>query len=171
LLKKYSSIAGYLERYSLFKLGKLHIRIHHILSSDGTPYCHNHPFHYVSIILKGGYTEQIIHKNTLIEKKYRVGSIIIRSAHTHHRIKKAVDCKTLFFAWRIKQKWSLQTHAGIECRDYQKPLHNGIYLRMINGKEVYCKFDNFWFIGSDTIEKALLETRLSIYQVGAWEEI
>lgn len=66
MFKKYSSISGYLERFTLFKIGKLHVRVHHILSADGTIYCHNHPFHYISIILKGGYVEQIIEGDRLI---------------------------------------------------------------------------------------------------------
>lgn len=92
MFKKYTSIDGYLERFSLFSIGKLKVRVHHILSSDGTPYCHNHPFHYVSIVFKGYYIEQIIKNGILIEKTHKKGAIIIKSTHTYHRIKKAHNC-------------------------------------------------------------------------------
>lgn len=167
-MKKYTSITGYLERFSLFGLGKLKIRWHKILSADGTPYCHNHPFHYVSIIIKGQYTEEIIKCDRLIEKTHKIGSIIIRSAKTHHRIKEAKNCRTLFFAWDSPNKWSLKAHKDIICPSFNKPSISSIYRRKINGKELYCKFDEFWFIGSEKIEEAKNETRLSIYQVEPW---
>lgn len=170
-MKKYTSISGYLERFSLFQIGKLKVRLHHILSSDKTPYCHSHPFYYLSIILKGSYTEQIIKNGQIIEKTHKKGGIILRKASTFHRIKKANTCTTLFFAWDSKNKWQLKTHQDIIYPNYQAPAVSGIYERIINGQKVYCKFDNFWFIGSSHIEKAQSETRLSIYQVGQWANL
>lgn len=167
-MKKYASITGYLERFSILNLGKLKIRWHKILSADGTPYCHNHPFHYVSIIIKGQYTEEFIKDDKLQQKTHKVGAIIIRSAKTHHRIKEVKDCRTLFFAWNCSNKWSLKAHKDIQCSSFNTPSLVGIYRRQINGKELYCKFDGFWFIGAEDIEQAKKETRLSIYQVEPW---
>lgn len=50
--------ALYLVRYTLLWLPFLKIRLHHILLSD-TECPHDHPWDFVSIILKGGYREQL----------------------------------------------------------------------------------------------------------------
>lgn len=48
----------YLTRYTLLRLPFLRIRIHHIWTSDD--WClHDHPWHFMSIILKNGYTEVV----------------------------------------------------------------------------------------------------------------
>ena len=169
--KKYASIKGYLERETILSFGKLKIRYHKILSPDGTPYLHSHPFRYLSIILWGGYSEQILVGEQIITKTHKIGSIILRSAETHHRITKAKNCRTLFFAFDSSYKWQLKKHNSIIKEDFKIPTQSGIYLRVINGREVYCKFDNFWYIGSSNKLIAEMEERLSIYQVGNWSSI
>lgn len=64
LFKPYSNIKDFLLRFTLIKIGGLHIRLHKIIDKDKTALYHNHPFNYISIILKGGYNETIlINKN------------------------------------------------------------------------------------------------------------
>lgn len=46
----------YLVRYTLLRLPFLRIRLHHILLSD-TECCHDHPWNFISIILRGRYKE------------------------------------------------------------------------------------------------------------------
>lgn len=50
----------FLERYTILKIGLLHIRIHYIKDIDRSVFYHNHLFHYISIILKGGYSDEVI---------------------------------------------------------------------------------------------------------------
>jgi len=170
-MKPYASIKNYLERFSIIDLGKFKIRWHKILSADGTPYLHSHPFCFISIILKGSYVEQLLIDEKLIEKKHTFGSIIFRKSDQFHRIKSANDCRTLFFAFYNKQCWNLKNHHCINNENFKTPSVNGIYIRIINQEKRFCKFDKYWFIGSDDIDKAIKETRLSIYQVENWNEL
>jgi hypothetical protein len=167
-MKKYSSIKGYLERFSLFNIGKLKVRWHRILSADGTPYFHNHPFAYISIVCKGGYVEQRLVGDSIIEIQHKVGSVIVRKPCDFHRIKEAKNCRTLFFAWDTKTKWTLKKSSFLNI-NLKTPKLAGIYIRNINGKRLYCKFDDFWYLGSLDKKTAECETRLSIHQVQDWE--
>lgn len=171
LFKKYASIAGYLERESIASWGRLKVRYHKILSADGTPYLHSHPFHYLSIVLWGFYTEQVLVGDKLITRRNYPGRFIWRRAQTHHRIISAHNCRTLFFAFDSKHQWSLARHPAIAKEDFHCPSAPGVYLRIINEKQQFCRFDSFWFIGAPDIATAQRETRLSIYQVGTWASV
>jgi hypothetical protein len=58
-MNPYNHLPGYLRRWTLFLYKRLHIRIHHILSGDKTPFYIHIPFWYISIILSGGYKEKM----------------------------------------------------------------------------------------------------------------
>ena len=161
ILKKYSSIPKYLERFTILKIFNFHIRIHKILSEDKTPYYHNHPFNFMSIILSGGYTEEVLQDDTVITKIHNRFHFIFRNKNTYHKIKSIKpNTQTLFFAIGNSKKWHLKSIDPI----YNRP-ENGIYKRIINAKNVYSKCDNgMYYIGSDSIDSAIKETRISIYQ-------
>ena len=159
--KKYSSIPKYLERFTLFKLGTFHIRTHKILSEDKTAFFHNHPFNYLSIILNGGYTEEVIKDGKVVKIKNSKYKFIFRNKNTYHKITSVKpNTITLFFAIGNSHKWHLKSMDPIINRP-----ENGIYKRIINNHKVYSKCDNgMYYIGSENIDNALKETRLSIYQ-------
>lgn len=165
ILKKYSSIPKYLERFTILKVCNLHIRIHKILSEDKTPFYHNHPFSFLSIILNGGYTEEYLVNDKIITKEYKLFSFILRNKETYHKIKSVKpNTKTLFFAIGNTKKWHLKSIDPIINRP-----ENGIYKRIINNKEVYSKcHEGMFYIGSDNLSEAANETRLSIYQDDAY---
>ncbi len=163
-LKNYTSIKHYLERFTVIEIGRLHIRIHRILSEDKTDFYHTHPFHYCSIILKGFYKETFFNGEKYIEKNNRVGTIIFRNSNAPHRITEAFSCMTLFFAWKVDKSFQLFTKEELNGESLnEKP---ECYQRNIKGKIVYCKCVNHkWFIGHEKLEDAMKEKRLSIYQV------
>lgn len=172
-MKAYNHLVGYLHRWTICKIGKLHIRLHHILNVDGTPFLHNHPFAYVSIILTGGYTEQVLVGDELKLVNHLAPAIIIRKSSTYHRIVEVGgDCKTLFFAYG-SSTWGLKRHPDITPPDtYRVPSTCGIYCRYINGKKRYAKFnDGVWYAGSESIESAYTTTTLSVHQCGVWEDV
>lgn len=159
MLKPYKHLKGYLERWTVVKIGKLHIRLHDIKRNDATPFLHNHPFHYLSFILSGGYDEKLNDK-IVTRKRF---SFAFRSDKTFHRIISVQpNTKTIFFTWRTKTKWNLQpTDEKVdEWVDYRK----GLYIRTLWNKKRYCKFDKFWYEGSDDPLTALLSERPSIDQ-------
>lgn len=164
-LKDYNSLPNYMVRKTLLSFKKLHIRFHRILSEDKTPFLHNHPFYFISIVLKNGYVEEILHGDKITVKKHGVGSIIFRTPNDYHRIKSIKgETKTLFITWKVPMKWSLKKHPTMVFENTIFPDTNGVYKRNIKGEEKFCKFDSFWYIGHNTIEDAMKEDRLSIHQ-------
>lgn len=165
LFKDYNSLPNFLIRKTLLRIGRLHIRSHNILSEDKSPYVHNHPFYYISIILKGGYTEQLLEGNTIKEIKHRVGSIIYRIPKNFHRIK-SIDgpTRTLFLTYKVKIDWKLKKNDDLNLENYKVPEKNGIYIREIKGKSKFYKFNEFWYIGHENVIDAQNEKRLSIHQ-------
>ena len=159
--KRYSSIEGYLERFTVLKIGRLHVRFHKIISEDKTPFFHNHPFNYLSIVLKGGYTEEMMDNGVVEEKNFGVLSFIPRSKKTYHRIKSVKpNTVTLFFAFGNGNDWRLKNLGEHSLR----PI-DGIYKRIINKTETFSKcVDGMFYIGHLNIEDCKKETRLSIHQ-------
>lgn len=167
-MKAYKHLLGYLERYTLLNFKRLHVRFHRIKRPDVTPFLHTHPFHYLSIVLRGGYTESQTGKTI----RHRRLSFILRRAQTAHRIVSVEPgTLTLFFAWKTQTaQWELQEapsqHVTPDWVDYPK----GVYSRQLYGRKVYSKFDRYWHRCADTCSAAEAETRASIDQstTGNW---
>ncbi len=161
LFKGYTNIKDFLHRFTILKIGALHIRLHRLLSEDQTTLYHNHPFHYISIILRGGYIEKQFNpetKKTKIKTHNRL-SILFRNKKIYHRIESVKpNTLTLFISYG-KDKW--------DAINYGMPKHpNGVYKRVVNKKEKWCKYtDGIWRIGHSCIGKALKEDRPSIHQI------
>mgnify|MGYP000864022545 CR=1 FL=1 len=171
-LQDYNSLPNFLVRTTLLSYKRLHIRLHSILSEDKSPYCHNHPFYYISIILKGGYEEELLNGTDIVLKRHGIGSIIIRTPKDFHRIKEIKgETKTLFITWKSNLSWSLRKHPNLSLEMLNLPKNKGIFIRNIKGKEKFCKFDEFWYIGHENLDDAMGETRLSIHQVSNFKEI
>lgn len=158
LFKPYSNIKDFLQRYTLLKIGTLHIRLHKITDKDRTTLFHNHPFDYISIILKNGYTETFLDNG--VEKICSHGflSVIKRKHSTYHRIDEIKgETITLFIAYG-KYDWKAFNTKNEANTD-------GIYQRSVNGKTLWCKRSNgIWFIGHTNKTDAENETRHSIHQ-------
>jgi hypothetical protein len=156
--KPYSSIRDFLQRYTLLKIGSLHIRLHKITDKDRTTLFHNHPFNYVSIILKGGYSEIYLKDGLELKSTHNIFSIIKRNHNVFHRIDE-IKCETitLFIAYG-KYDWNAFNTKEEHHTD-------GIYQRNINDKMLWCKKENgIWFIGNTDKEISQKETRHSIHQ-------
>lgn len=156
MFQSYRNIQNFLSRFTLLQLGKLHIRIHTILDKDQSTLFHNHPFNYISIILKGGYSERLLNGDI---KNYSVGSIIYHKHSDFHRIE-SIKGKTitLFIAFG-KYTWQAINTSKTHPKD-------GIYRRIINNRQLWAKMQNgIWFIGNDCYSKAAKETRHSIHQI------
>lgn len=162
-LKEYNSIPGFLLRYTILKFSKLHIRIHKILTPDKTHFLHNHPFNYISIIIKGSYVEQLLVNDELKTIKHNTGSIIIRKYNQYHRITEVDNCQTLFFAWKKNINWNLKLNS--EITDLIERPKDGMYQRTIKGRTVWSKVLNgIYYIGNEDLNIAKNETRCSIHQ-------
>ena len=172
-LKKYPSLPNYLLRFTLFQVGPVHVRLHTILTPDGTPYLHNHPFHYISIILSGGYVEQLLYEDTILVKQHKRFSVIVRNDSDFHRISSLKNTtKTLFMTFETGRPWKLFKHKNLVLpENFHIPTKPGVYKRTINDSLVYARFNEFWYKGRATIEEAKVETKLSIHQIGNFVEV
>lgn len=125
----------YLIRYTIFTCKLFSIKIHKILISDDA--ClHDHPWSFISIILKGGYVEERIikwnhfpfdssykikkcildHDNNrwgLKHKRlYGPGSILFRKAKTTHRLQIYQTAWTLVITFKKIKSWGFFTKNG-----------------------------------------------------------
>lgn len=113
----------YLIRYYLFRCPWFQIVLHHILLSDND--ClHDHPWKFVSIILKGCYWEktfackpQLVGGGIFFTGGYRLtkhyaGEILVRPANWKHALILEKPCWTLVIMGKYVRQWGFWTKAG-----------------------------------------------------------
>lgn len=142
------------------------VRVHRILTPDATPFLHDHPFGYLSLVVRGGYTEQVrTASGELLTIRHRAGALIFRSAGTAHRITTvAPGCLTLFFAWHLRkpgQGWSLYRHAEVTAPDEYQDWPDGLYRHRDGYRK---RAGGIWYTWAGTEADALRAERISIHQ-------
>lgn len=106
----------YLRRYYIYR-GKRrpHIYLHHIVRSDFERACHDHPWDFVSLILKTGYTEICQFPETAFSEAgttrtwKRPGTFIRHKATDLHRLELKAPAWSLVFSGKKKRLWGFQT--------------------------------------------------------------
>lgn len=99
------------------------VRVHEILRSDTGRDPHDHPWPYVTVVLRGGYIEHTYDERGewIDEKWHGPGSILFRRAKSLHMLellKHDFDgtieepATTLFITGRYAQGWGFMTKAG-----------------------------------------------------------
>lgn len=124
----YAPIGDYMERYWLLpEIFGERARVHRIMRSDRGRDVHDHPWHFVSIILEGGYTEEIELEggaNPLREiHRYRPGDILFRHAEHRHRLQleDGADCWSLVFTSQNVRDWGFWMAGGfVPWREYSE---------------------------------------------------
>lgn len=116
-------------RYILFRLPAFGIYVHHLLRSDFDRALHDHPWPFVSIMLRGGYTE--IHDQTLDGKPVEVqcppGTVLLRPAEWRHRIvmpRRGATAWTLVLVGRRQRRWGFWLKDGWCWWRQHNPLMN-----------------------------------------------
>lgn len=116
--RPYFDLEGYMNRWWFIKPKRwlpFAIRVHEILRSDSDRHLHDHPWHYVTVILKGGYYETTFNKyGQKVERWHGPGSILVRTADTYHslRLPEGKTCWTMFSTGRWRQDWGFKTETG-----------------------------------------------------------
>ena len=113
----YLHLDGYMRRFWLFRSPLVNARVHEILRSDNDRHLHDHPWDYVSVILRGGYWE-ITESG---ERWYGPGSVVCRRATHQHRLvlPPGQTATTLFLHARKRRSWGFHTEAGwVDWRSY-----------------------------------------------------
>ncbi len=92
------------------------VRIHEILRSDSGRDPHNHPWMYVTVVLKGGYYEaRYAADGHLTDMKWHgPGSILYRPANSWHKliVPDGETATTLFITGKKCQRWGFNTSEG-----------------------------------------------------------
>ena len=119
----YVHLAGYMERFWFIRIGRrgggqsgayplFGARVHHILRSDEGRNFHDHPWPYLTIILRGGYWElQPEFIDNVVSRVVRTwhgpGSVLLRRANSWHRLELPEDqtAWTLFCTGPKVQHW------------------------------------------------------------------
>jgi len=126
----YTHINDYMERWWLIPYNRFGfaVRLHHILRSDDDRAFHDHPWPYLTIILRGGYTEvkPMFDRSGLYlgeaRRWFGPGSIIARRARSWHRLEvpPGETAWTLFITGPQRQRWGFlaQPRHKIHWREY-----------------------------------------------------
>lgn len=90
------------------------VRVHTILRSDRDRWPHNHPWPYITVILRGGYWEHQYNSNGqyVAIKWYGPGRILFRKAQSWHKLElpEFQEAWTLFITFRKKQTWGFNAN-------------------------------------------------------------
>lgn len=112
LVKEIRSKNGELHfrRWRFFACPWFRIYLHKICLPDYDEHMHDHPWNFVSLILKGGYLEKFAtdsnYSLTLCELR-RPGNIVKRTRYDIHKIEKLLSSSnwSLVFAWGKYENW------------------------------------------------------------------
>ncbi len=114
----------YLTRFILFRTPWFGVQIHAIHLPDTGRALHNHPRAFVSVVLRGGYSEQTRTRFVMLR---RAGSIHKMGIDGFHRIRRLLRSPTwtLVFVGRLQQEWGFYTPEGIVSLDrYREAYHH-----------------------------------------------
>ena len=99
----------YMRRWRIIHTRYFGIRVHNIMRSDMDVELHDHPFTFVSFILRGGYFE--ITPDGL-RTWYGPGSLVVRSGAALHRLELDRPAWTLVFRGPMTRVWGFLTSSG-----------------------------------------------------------
>lgn len=108
--------------WALQKLG-IAVRIHHILRSDTGRDPHDHPWPFVTIILRGGYWEHRFHEDGIWAgtKWHGAGSVLFRRAKDFHMLElpPSKTAWTMFITGPKQQTWGFKPVHGPKIPYYE----------------------------------------------------
>lgn len=119
----YIHLDGYMNRWWLLPYNRTGYaaRVHEIVSSDRERDLHNHPWPYITVILRGGYFEHTPGGRWDVatnRRWYGPGSVLVRPANSFHRLElwrrpdgTEESCWTLFLTGRKRR----DTDPGHSC--------------------------------------------------------
>jgi hypothetical protein len=103
--------AIYMRRYYILNTPWFRLRLHHIFLSD-YDCLHDHPWNFLSILLKGEYIERRGVGVYEIDKIYKAGDILYRRAEDRHRLIINKPVWSLVFMFKRRREWGFWTKQG-----------------------------------------------------------
>lgn len=108
------------------------VYLHKFLRDDEDRALHDHPWWFISVMLKGGYWE-LIGKGAIFQIKRKALSIAFRRATHRHRVVlfrdrelKSMPCWTLVITGRVSRAWGFWCLQGfVKWQDFVAPSDSG----------------------------------------------
>lgn len=97
-----------MRRYILLRTPVGNLYVHHFIRSDFDRAFHDHPWWFVTLILRGGYIEHTPQGNF----RRRAGSILFRPARWLHWVEVGKPAWTLLFVGPKSREWGFLTRTG-----------------------------------------------------------
>ena len=93
---------------------KFSIRLHHWHSDDDHRACHDHPHWFITMVLRGGYTDVSPNGNDIL----RFGSIRFRKAEFAHSVQQVIPSTiTFLITGESKRRWGFWVDGKLIKRD------------------------------------------------------
>jgi len=105
----------YLRRWTLLKVFGWKLTLHRIVRPDYARDLHDHPWSFVTLVLRGGYVERMRDRKGLLQIRVnRPGRIRVNRAPHAHVIDRLPDGEawTLVLHGRDKREWGFHTDCG-----------------------------------------------------------
>lgn len=116
--KTFFGVGGpYLTVYTIFEFGRLALCVHDFHRGDEDPDCHDHPFAFVSFLLRGSYRELLADGSSIVRRRF---SVAYRSATHKHRLELLSEpCSTLCLKIGANREWGFwKTGSFVPWRRY-----------------------------------------------------
>ena len=113
----------YMKRFKIIDTPLFAIRVHRILRSDADRHLHDHPWSFVSFVLRGGYLEYAPHgcgiPGCCQRREVIAPWVVFHRAADLHRLRLSRPALTLVFCGPRRREWGFQTESGwVPWRDY-----------------------------------------------------
>jgi hypothetical protein len=139
-IKEIKSKSGELhfERWSIIDTSFFKVYLHHIAERDMDLHPHSHPWHFISIILRGGYIEEWVKADGTKKKSivHNFPSLFFRKAQDFHKITWVTNPKaeyyrspvyTLVFAFGKRRPWGFKVgNMVVGNEEYRQLKHEGL---------------------------------------------
>lgn len=124
-------------RWRILATPWFNIYIHNILKSDEDAHPHDHPWNFLSFVLKGGYSEEWMHSyedrdyrrgNQMLKSIRRPGTFVYHDAKDFHKLTllKGSAWTLVFTFGKHRKSWGYQTEEGwVDHKLYREMKHEG----------------------------------------------
>ncbi len=137
LVKEIRSKQGELhfQRYRLFSSPWLRLYIHKICKSDEDAHTHDHPWNFLSLILRGGYYEEWAEEPrwNITKAAYRSRGTVVRHKRSDsHKLRLSRPVWTMVLAYGRRQDWGYRVWSE-DTRSNSKWVESTVYRKLKNG--------------------------------------
>ena len=106
--------SDYIRRLHLVKTPWFAVCLHWFKKPDPEAHLHDHPVSFLSLVLRGGYTEERYRDHVVRTEEHRWWNWVTANRDTHHAIRRIEPgTLTLVFMGPKRQEWCFHTEKGL----------------------------------------------------------